>query len=183
MLFGNCEINIDEMYYYVGKKIWRSFMIILHIQDYFHTQLGYQEYFLSKEHTKLGHEVYVITSDRYKPVIYENNRNIFSKRILKDGFFIESGINVYRLKPLFEHHKGIIFNNLEKIVTELNPDLVIMHGIINIAALRIARLKLKRNTKFRLIFDCHMTYDNYSENLQIFYTLFKKLFSRYIIKS
>jgi hypothetical protein len=45
-------------------------MKIVHIVDYFQPVLGYQEAFLAKEHAKLGHEVFVITSDRYAPVLY-----------------------------------------------------------------------------------------------------------------
>ena len=42
-------------------------MKIVHLTSYFQPQLGYQEYFLAREHIKLGHDVWVVTSDRYFP--------------------------------------------------------------------------------------------------------------------
>jgi hypothetical protein len=48
-------------------------MKIIHVIDYFQPQLGYQETFLAKEQAKQGHEVYVLTSDRYNPIVYKGN--------------------------------------------------------------------------------------------------------------
>ena len=56
-------------------------MKIVHVCDYIQPQLGYQEYYLAKEHAKMGHEVTVITSDRYYPFPnYENT----AEKILGD---------------------------------------------------------------------------------------------------
>ena len=64
-------------------------MKIVHIQDYFHPALGYQETFLSREQAKLGHEVHVVTSDRYNPLIYSENKDLLgNRRILDAGFSI-----------------------------------------------------------------------------------------------
>ena len=158
-------------------------MKIIHVNDYFQTKVGYQDYFLSREHVKMGHDVYFITSNRINPRLFKNYNSLFKKRVIKEGFSIENGIKVWRLKPLYEHKKGIIFKNLEKKIMELNPDIVIMHGIIRDTALRVARLKLRKDVNFKLIYDCHMTYDNYTPSLQILYTLFKKFLVKDIIKS
>lgn len=56
-------------HFYSGQKS----MKIVHVIDYFQPRLGYQETFLAKEHPKLGHEVYVVTSDRYNPIIFEGD--------------------------------------------------------------------------------------------------------------
>ncbi|MBA7640570.1 D-inositol-3-phosphate glycosyltransferase [subsurface metagenome] len=155
-------------------------MRIIHIQDYFHPQLGYQEAFLPREQAKLGHDVYVVTSDRYKPLVYNgSSRLLGGRRIVGKGFFTEEGIKVWRLKTLFEIPYGIWVRGLEKKIQELKPDIVITHGIVNFLALRIAWLKRKHDN-FKLIYDDHGTFDNSSSRLRILYSLFKWTFSKLI---
>ncbi|HRS42508.1 MAG TPA: hypothetical protein P5530_01355 [Candidatus Diapherotrites archaeon] len=40
------------------------------LEKYIKPKLGYQEYYLAKEHAKMGPEVTVITSDRYAPCLF-----------------------------------------------------------------------------------------------------------------
>jgi glycosyltransferase involved in cell wall biosynthesis len=135
-------------------------MKIVHIVDYFQPVLGYQEAFLAKEHAKLGHEVFVITSDRYAPVLYHKGAafSILGPRRKGHGFFIEEGIKVWRLKTLFEFAGRPWLIGLENKVRELEPSIINVDGPNTITAFRIALLKLKdkklRNVK--LIFDDHM---------------------------
>ena len=77
-------------------------MKIVHVVDYFHPELGYQETFVAREHARMGHEVCVVTSDRYSPFIYKENRNLLGNRIKKPGMFMERDIKVWRLKTLWE---------------------------------------------------------------------------------
>jgi len=154
-------------------------MKIIHVIDYFQPQLGYQETFLPREQSKLGHEVYVLTSDRYQPLIYSENEDIIGNRAKGAGFFIEDGIKVWRLKTLVEIPHQIWVLGLESKIKELMPDIVIVHGVVNFSALRIARLK-KRLGNFKLIYDDHMTFDNSRSKLRILYPLFKWTFSRLI---
>lgn len=154
-------------------------MKIIHVIDYFQPQLGYQETFLPREQSKLGHEVYMVTSDRYQPLIYSENENILGARIKGAGFFIEEDIKVWRLKTLFEIPHAIWVLGLESKIEELMPDVVIVHGVVNLSALRIARLK-KRLGNFKLIYDDHMTYGLSRSKLRILYPLFKWTFSRLI---
>ena len=157
-------------------------MRIVHIQDYFHPMLGYQETFLPREQAKLGHEVYVVTSDRYKPLVYDNNRNLFGERIVGARFSIEEGVKVWRLKTLFEIPHEIWMLGLERKIRELKPDVVIVHGIVNSSALRIARLK-KKLGNFRLIYDDHMTFEASRSKFKMLYPLFKWMFSSLIQKT
>ena len=155
-------------------------MRIVHIQDYFHPQLGYQETFLPREQAKLGHDVYVVTSDRYKSLVYNgSSRLLGDRRIVGAGFFTEEEIKVWRLKTLFEIPYNIWVLGLEKKIQELKPDIVIMHGIVNFLALRIARLKRKHDN-FKLIYDDHGTADNSTSKLRILYPLFQWIFSKLI---
>ncbi len=118
-------------------------MKIVHVIDYFQPKLGYQETFLAREHAALGHDVCVVTSDRYNRGLYigDTATSVLGQRIQKAGFFTEEGMKVWRLKTVFELPNIIWVSGLEKKIRELKPDLVIMHGITNLLAVRIARLK------------------------------------------
>lgn len=156
-------------------------MRIIHILNYFQPKVGYQETFLAKEHAKSGHEVYVVTSDRYSSSLYAVNtlKPVTGGGIKGAGFFIEEGIKVWRLKTLFELPYQVWMLKLESKIQELKPDIVIMHDIVNLTALRIARLK-KKLGNFKLIYDDHMTFGLSTSKLRILYPLFKWTFSRLI---
>ena len=154
-------------------------MRIVHVSYYFYPVIGYQETFLPREQSKLGHEVYVVTSDRYSPLIYSENKSLLGARIKEPGFFIEEGIRVWRLKTLFELPHAIWVRGLERKIQELKPDIVIVHGIVSFTAIRIARLK-KKLGNFKLIYDDHMTFDNSQSILRLLYPLFKWTFSHSI---
>ncbi|MFC2001650.1 glycosyltransferase family 4 protein [Chloroflexota bacterium] len=153
-------------------------MRIVHVIDYFQPKLGYQETFLAREQARLGHEVYVVTSDRYNPIVYSGGaaKSIMGSRKVGDGFFIEEGIKVWRLRTLSELLHGIWVVGLEEKIQELEPDVVVMHGIASLAAIRMARLK-RRTGGFKLIYDDHMTYDNSRSPMKMLYPVFKCLFS------
>jgi glycosyltransferase involved in cell wall biosynthesis len=154
-------------------------MRIIHLIDYFQPQLGYQETFLAREHARMGHNVHVVTSDRFSPFIFEANRSVLGKRERSRGFFDEEGIKVWRLKTLFEFPHAIWIRGLENKVLELEPDIVIVHGIVTFSAIRVARLKSGAN-KFKLIYDDHMTFDNSTSRLRVLYPLFRYTFSSLI---
>jgi len=152
---------------------------IVHCIDYFQPKLGYQETFLAKEHIKLGHEVFVVTSDRYNPYVYEGGaaKKVLGERIKSAGFFNEEGIRVWRLKTLLELKRKVWPIGLEKKIRELKPDIVVMHGTVNFFTLRLAGLKKKRKN-FKLINDDHMVFYASRSKARFLYPLFKFLFSR-----
>ncbi len=154
-------------------------MRIVHCIDYFQPKLGYQETFLAKEHIKLGHEVFVVTSDRYNPYVYEGGaaKKVLGERIKSAGFFNEEGIRVWRLKTLLELKRKVWPIGLEKKIRELKPDIVVMHGTVNFFTLRLAGLKKKRKN-FKLINDDHMVFYASRSKARFLYPLFKFLFSR-----
>jgi glycosyltransferase involved in cell wall biosynthesis len=157
-------------------------MKIIHVIDYFQPQLGYQETFLAKEQAKQGHEVFVLTSDRYSPIVYRGNaaKKILGNRIKGTGFFVEEGIKVWRLKTLFELPHAIWMLGLEKKINEINPDVIHIHGIVNFAAIRGALLK-KKNDKGFLIFDDHMLFIASKSPLRCLYPIFKWTFAKLIL--
>ena len=71
---------------------------------------------------------------------------------------------------------------LENKVLELEPDMVIVHTIVSLSAIRVARLKSGAN-RFKLIYDDHMTFDNSTSRLRLLYPLFRYTFSSLIQES
>ncbi len=154
-------------------------MRIIHIMDYFHPVLGYQETFLAREQAKMGHDVYVVTSNCQSRPYYTVNKELLGNRIVNCGFFIEQGIKVWRLKKLFELPSTVWMLGLERKVRELKPDIVYVHSIVGITQLRIAMLKRKYRN-FKLVYDDHMTSDNSTSRLRRIYPLFRLTLSRLI---
>ncbi len=157
-------------------------MRIVHVIDYFQPKLGYQETFLARAQAKLGHDIYVVTSDRYNPQIYSENKKLLGNRIKGAGCFNEEGIIVWRLKTLFELPHIIWVLGLEKKVKELKPDLVIVHGVVNLQAIRIARLK-KKLGNFKLVYDDHMTFAASRSPMRVLYLPFRWFFAGLIQES
>ena len=157
-------------------------MKIVHVIDYFAPQLGYHEKFLPTEHLKMGHDVCVITSDRHDPLLWPSAAKLLLGDRIKDtGFFMEEGIPTWRLKTKFERWPNIIWiAGLERKIKELSPDVVIVHGIAKISAVRVALLK-KRQKKFKVVYDEHMTFDASRSRAKILYPLFRLLCSNLIL--
>jgi glycosyltransferase involved in cell wall biosynthesis len=158
-------------------------MRIVHVIDYFQPQLGYQETFLAREHSEAGHDVFVVTSDRYQPFLYAGDTvPVMGKRIKGPGFFLESGVQVWRLKVKFEYPNLIWLSGLEAKIQEIKPDLVIVHGITNLSAVRTAMMK-NRSGGFRLVYDDHAIPDNTTGKMRVLYPLFRWTASKWIQKA
>ncbi len=138
-------------------------MKIVHIVGYFVPELGYQEYYLAKEHKKMGHDVYVITSDMFYP--FPNVENMLKEAGIKNtsrkrepGVTKIDGITVYRLPHMIEFIDFILPKSLKKTLKEIKPDIVFAHesrqGFIKGAA------KLKEELGYRFIVDQHDFYHN-----------------------
>lgn len=156
---------------------------ILHIIDHFYPVLGYQETFLAKTQNR-ENEVLVITSDRYSKALYIANKSLLKKRVIGPGYFIERGIKVLRLPTLLDI---IPFNKpwlvgLEKAIVNFKPEIIIVHGVVSISSVRIARLKSKYPMA-KLIFDDHMTYNATRGSwTRMIYKMFKKIFTPILLK-
>ena len=127
-------------------------MKIVHLMGYFTPELGYQEYYIAKEHKKMGHEVYVIASDMLYP--FPNIENMLKEagikntsRKRKSGFSVIEGIKVYRLPHFFEYTDFILAKGLRKTLEKIKPDVVFAHesrqGLPALAALYKDKLNYK----------------------------------------
>lgn len=131
-------------------------MRIAHVIDYFQPQLGYQETYLALEQIKCGHTVRVFTSDRYRlfPDYEVSYRKFLGERIVGVGNTVECGINVTRLKVLFELFPRVWLKRFKKAIIEFVPDVIICHGVVSFSAYRLSRIKF--SSRVKIIFDDHM---------------------------
>lgn len=164
-------------------------MKILHVIDYFQPQIGYQESHLARIQTEKGHDVRVITSNLYLH-FYNNlssSESIFDSNKTKYdiGFNKEQGIDVLRLSNI----GPVIFDkpwlkDLESNIIDFDPDVIHVHGIVSLTALRVACLKNKLKNSTKLIFDDHMTFDAMrNSQMSILYKIFKLVFVGVIKKN
>lgn len=149
-------------------------MKIIHLVSYFQPQLGYQEYFLAREHRKMGHDVTVITSDRYFPYpdYDKTNRPILGDRIVGAGVSEYENIKIIRLPIRMELNCRPWLVGIEEQVKKIQPDIIISHSIGTFSSLRVARLKPSLN--FKLVVDDHMLWseENNSFLARLYYAFF-----------
>lgn len=128
---------------------------------YFVPELGYQEYYLAKEHVKMGHDVYVVSSDMFYP--FPNIENMLKEAGIKEtsrqrkaGYSEYEGIKIYRLPHFFEFIDLIFVKGVKKTLEEIKPDVVFAHesrqGLPALAA------KYKDKLGYRLVVDQHDFY-------------------------
>lgn len=134
-------------------------MKIVHVVAYFQPQLGYQEYFLAKEHLNQGYEVHIITSDRYYPFNdYDNTvKKVLGERIIGERVDLYEGITVYRLSVEKERGARVKLSGIQSILKILKPDIVIHHGVMSSYTLKDV-VKSQKKEKFSLICDDHMLF-------------------------
>lgn len=158
---------------------------ILIVTDYFQPKLWYTPTFLAKEYIKKWYEVLVLTSNYYFPFPnYETTSwKILWPRKQKVWYKVEEWIPTKREKLKFEFFTRAYFENIEKNVKQFSPDIVIVNGISNITAIIFARLKKKYWFKLTC-FDSNLMsiINQWRKVKEIFYFMFRILFSRYLEK-
>jgi glycosyltransferase involved in cell wall biosynthesis len=146
--------------------------------------MGYQETYLAKMHSQENITL-VIASDRYSRVVYEANRNLLKRRKVGTGYFTESGISVLRLPALFDipllEEPWLL--GLERATAGFRPDIIIVHGIVSLVSIQIARTKSRLNST-KLIFDDHMAFNATRGGwVHILYWVFRKVFTPILLKT
>lgn len=132
-------------------------MRVVHLVDYFMPQMGYQEFYLAREHQRLGHKVWVVTSDRYYPFVdYENTvGKVLGKRTVGEGEKQERGIKVVRLPVLLEYRPSalVLVKDLRKALGSIRPEIVFCDGLFSFNAVMAAWYQ--KALGYRLIYDNH----------------------------
>jgi glycosyltransferase involved in cell wall biosynthesis len=158
-------------------------MKIIHIEDFFHPDAGYQINILSKYQAKAGNEVIIATSemsdipDRLKRFFGETDVQ------LRDEYFSKKfNVRIIR-KATFGYFSGraIYKPGFYKFVKSLKPDLLYVHGNDSVAGMYFTLFN--RKLGFPVIFDNHMlemaTKNSFNKLFRWFY---RKYFSRIIIR-
>ena len=123
-------------------------MKIIHITPIYWDDWGYQENYLAKIQAKLGHQVTVICPNV--------NLSSYHNSILekKDDYFF-FGFRVKRLQLTFNLlNRFYLYKNLQKTLNDINPDVIMIHGLACLPALQVAKYK-KKNPYVDLYADFH----------------------------
>jgi glycosyltransferase involved in cell wall biosynthesis len=153
-------------------------MRIAHVVDYFHTDVGYQEYYLALTQARAGHEVMVITSKhRHHALGEEGSDAKVGQKLLDDA-----GVDVHRLDAVQLGHDRALLRKLKDTLRSFRPDAVHCHHSFAPTTVRCAALA--RRLGFGLLVDNHI-----QEAIapgastpagRAYYTEFRTSFGRYI---
>ena len=131
-------------------------MKIVHVEDFFHPDAGYQVNLLSRLQRVDGHQVTVVTSEleKFPPLL----TSFFGKDSLpaKDkAFEDETGVKVVRF-PLLGYYSGrsIPRPSIFRMVKDERPDVVFVHGEDTLTG--ILFIWLSALLSYPIILDCHM---------------------------
>ncbi|MBE6538718.1 MAG: glycosyltransferase family 4 protein [Ruminococcaceae bacterium] len=132
-------------------------MKILHVDDTFHPNFGYQCNPLAKFQCKAGNEVYIISPEaKYIYGVYHSFGE-YGEHLAEDDAKYEAntGVKIIRVRA-----KGYIMGRLNyykkdllNAINEINPDVILVHCMETLTAMYLMR-KLRR--KYPMAFDSHM---------------------------
>lgn len=157
-------------------------MIIVHVcitSNVFNEDYAYQDNLLSKAHKKMNHDVTIVTST-YAGFDKNTNAVVFApsgKSITKDG------VKLFRLKQWLPHNINQhihFFRGFKKIINELNPDLLFLHGVTS-PNYRYLKNYKKRHPEVKIVFDSHTDLHNSCQNMVSY--IYNRYFVRYLIIS
>ncbi len=140
------------------------FMKILHIEDRFHPEMGYQLNFFSKYHNPED-ELIILSSTSFSLWEGSDARQIME---VKDKEF-ERKYNVKIIRiPARLDRKGkynIWLKGLIKAILEINPDIVYTHAIETYTSIRVI-LSRKVRKNFVIVSDTHSLLNQFSSDLR-----------------
>jgi len=138
-------------------------MIIVHIEDYFDPNAGYQvnEFLRIKFHDL---NQIVITSNDMTPF----HKNVDTKSDTR--FSEEFGVKIIRLEVILKFSNRLVLRDLWKTVVKEEPDLVFLHGIGDFKDFILPFRKIN----YKLVRDCHMSWSGVKNPFSKYYL---KLFS------
>ena len=131
-------------------------MKIVHIEDFFHPEAGYQINILPKYMVKCGHEVTIITSEMEK--IPELLTSFFGRENIqeKDKIYSDAyGVKIIRI-PLRAYVSGraVFTKKLFETIRVENPDVVYVHGNDTLTGMRY--LIKAKSLGYPFVMDSHM---------------------------
>lgn len=130
-------------------------MRIVHVEDFIHPDAGYQVNLLARLQVKDGHEVAIVTGELDK--IPSTLTKFFGTDNIKardERFFRETGARIVRV-PLYGFYSGraFFYRRIFKVVDDLKPDVVFVHGEDTLTGMRFLLKHSRLN--YPLVYDCH----------------------------
>lgn len=131
-------------------------MRIVHVEDFFHPDAGYQVNLLSRLQQQEGHQVLVVTGELQRMpatlTAFFGADNVDEK---DRRFERETGVTVRRV-PLLGYYSGrnIFDPRILKVVHDFKPDVVFVHGEDTLTGM--AFIWLADVLPYPLVLDCHM---------------------------
>ncbi|MEF9864664.1 MAG: glycosyltransferase family 4 protein, partial [Christensenellaceae bacterium] len=151
-------------------------MTIVHIEDFFHPDAGYQVNILAKFMAEQGHKIFVITSEMQKIPAYL--KDFFDVKHLEDrdrAYTQNTGVEIIRI-PLVAYLSGrsIYSSHIFKKIDDIDPDILYVHGNDTYIGIRYA---LKLGTlSYPVVFDNHMvemaSHNKFKKLFRFFYRHF-----------
>ena len=132
-------------------------MKILHVDDTFHPNFGYQCNPLAKFQCKSGNEVYIISPEAKHIYGVYHSFGEYGDNLAEDDAKYESdtGVKVVRVRA-----KGYIMGRLNyykkdlfDAINQINPDVILVHCMETLTAMRLMK---KLRNKYPMAFDSHM---------------------------
>lgn len=156
-------------------------MRIVHLEDVFYPEAGYQVNLLARYEVLEGHEVYIVTSPME---FWEDHRKEFwgdSQIETRDKIFEdETGAKIIRFPVKRVISSRMLYKKgFRETIAKLNPDILFLHSESSISTMRYL-LSYKTND-FPIIIDSHML-EMASRNRfrKIFYLVYRQIFARII---
>lgn len=155
---------------------------IAHVVDYFMPSMGYQESQLPVFNLNDWSNVFVLTSDRYQPVLNyaETWEPVLGPRVVGQGSELVRGVKIERLPVRFEFRSKPWIKNLWMTLDRYNPEVVFCHGSSGFSTLISGFWALKRKRLF--LVDNHMVFCVKSNSVmgRCLYWLWKHSAARFI---
>lgn len=158
-------------------------MKILHIEDRFHPEMGYQINFFSKYHNPED-EIIILSSDSFS--LWEGSDSGLIKTVKDPEFEKKYGVKIFRL-PVGMDRKGkynIWLKGLIRKIREINPDIIYTHAIETFTSIRVI-LPGRLRRKYIIVSDTHSLLNQFSTSLRfrIAFWLYRKLVISRVNKS
>lgn len=158
-------------------------MRIVHIEDFFHADAGYQVNILSKYFVQEGHEVVIVTAEMDKiptelTSFFGRDNVESSDRAYEEAY----GVKIIRV-PVVKYFSGrVIYDkSIFSIVEELKPDVLYVHGNDTLIGMQYT-WKAKR-LHYPIVTDSHMLEMASTNKLSKYFRKFyRKFVAPYIIK-
>lgn len=159
-------------------------MKILHIDETFHPNFGYQCTPLAKFQQKAGHEVYIIAPEaKYIYPVYHSFGEYGENLDADDAVYSNAtGVKIYRVAGKGRIAGRLIYNgrDLFKTIEQINPDVMLVHCVETLTAIRVMR---KYKNRYPMVFDSHMlSMASKNKFVKIYEKFYKMIVARLIKK-